>query len=82
MASDAMGRAGGNVPMRAGGGLSIVVPLFNEAENLAALHSRIIEVAHRLATVERREARASGGMLPRLASADLSCASRRSIPLA
>jgi polyisoprenyl-phosphate glycosyltransferase len=29
-------------------GLSIVVPLFNEANNLAALHGRILEVAHAL----------------------------------
>jgi glycosyltransferase involved in cell wall biosynthesis len=29
-------------------GLSIVVPLFNEANNLAALHQRILDVAHAL----------------------------------
>ena len=29
-------------------GLSIVVPLFNEANNLAALHGRILDVAHAL----------------------------------
>src|SRR5919198_1421097 len=29
-------------------GLSIVVPLFNEANNLAALHARILEVARAL----------------------------------
>ena len=29
-------------------GLSIVVPLFNEANNLAALHGRILEVARAL----------------------------------
>jgi glycosyltransferase involved in cell wall biosynthesis len=33
---------------RAGAGLSIVVPVFNEAENLASLHARIVEVAKRL----------------------------------
>src|SRR5215470_7589203 len=33
---------------RAGAGLSIVVPVFNEAENLASLHSRIVEAARRL----------------------------------
>ena len=50
MASDAMTRAGGTgAPARSRGmadaGLSIVVPLFNEAANLAALHARIVEVA-------------------------------------
>jgi len=33
---------------RAGAGLSIVVPVFNEAENLAGLHTRIVETAQRL----------------------------------
>jgi polyisoprenyl-phosphate glycosyltransferase len=33
---------------RAPPGLSIVVPVFNEAENLAILHARIVEVAKRL----------------------------------
>jgi len=32
-----------------GEGLSIVVPLFNEGSNLAALHGRLVEVARRLA---------------------------------
>ena len=50
MASDAMTRAGGTgAPARSRGmadaGLSIVVPLFNEAANLSALHARIVEVA-------------------------------------
>ena len=50
MASDPMIRAGApGAPARSRGaadaGLSIVVPLFNEAANLAALHARIIEVA-------------------------------------
>jgi glycosyltransferase involved in cell wall biosynthesis len=34
--------------VRAEAGLSIVVPLFNEAENLSILHARIVEVARRL----------------------------------
>jgi glycosyltransferase involved in cell wall biosynthesis len=49
----------GNAPTRTGGvlprttapaqpGLSIIVPLFNEVRNLAALHSRIVAVASRL----------------------------------
>jgi polyisoprenyl-phosphate glycosyltransferase len=40
--SDSAGRG------RAASGLSIVVPVFNEAENLAALHARVVEVARRL----------------------------------
>ena len=46
-----IGRAGirsSSVPARSGAGLSIVVPLFNEADNLAALHERLLEVASRL----------------------------------
>jgi polyisoprenyl-phosphate glycosyltransferase len=35
-------------PARSRGGLSIVVPLFNEADNLTALHERLLEVAARL----------------------------------
>ena len=50
MAPDAMTRAGGTgAPARSRGmaevGLSIVVPLFNEADNLSALHASIVEVA-------------------------------------
>jgi polyisoprenyl-phosphate glycosyltransferase len=48
MTADAITRAGGASPRprgRGDAGLSIVVPLFNEAKNVAALHSRIIEVA-------------------------------------
>jgi glycosyltransferase involved in cell wall biosynthesis len=51
MAADAMTRAGAAPPRprgRADVGLSVVVPLFNEAKNVAALHSRIVEVARRL----------------------------------
>jgi glycosyltransferase involved in cell wall biosynthesis len=53
MAPDATGRAGGTGASarpraRSEAGLSIVVPLFNEASNLAALHERIAEVARRL----------------------------------
>src|SRR5437764_4342194 len=33
---------------RAAAGLSIVVPVFNEAENLSVLHFQIVEVAKRL----------------------------------
>jgi glycosyltransferase involved in cell wall biosynthesis len=53
MAADGMTLAGGTDAStrprgRAQGGLSIVVPLFNEAANLAALHERLGEVARRL----------------------------------
>src|SRR5262245_28203567 len=51
MTSEAMTRTGGAPPRpraRGDAGLSIVVPLFNEAKNVAALHSRIVEVARRL----------------------------------
>ena len=53
MAGDAMTRAAdGGAPARPRGradaGLSIVVPLFNEASNLVTLHGRIVEVAHAL----------------------------------
>src|SRR6516164_9009303 len=53
MAGDAMTRAdGAGAPARPRGradaGLSIVVPLFNEANNLATLHARIVEVARAL----------------------------------
>ncbi len=55
MAGDATTRAGStgtpaHVRGRAEVGLSIVVPLFNEAGNLLALHGRIIEVARALRT--------------------------------
>src|SRR5215472_10657677 len=53
MAGDAMTRAGGaGASARPRGwaeaGLSIVVPLFNEAHNLATLHARVVEVARAL----------------------------------
>jgi len=51
MAPDAMTRAGGTPARsraRSDAGLSIVVPLFNEADNVATLHARIIEVARAL----------------------------------
>src|SRR5215467_10557716 len=53
MAGEAMTRAGGaGAPGRPRGradaGLSIVVPLFNEANNLATLHARVVEVARAL----------------------------------
>ena len=53
MATDTMIRAGGSgAPARPRGraeaGLSIVVPLFNEAANLSALHARIVEVGRLL----------------------------------
>src|SRR5882672_2347736 len=55
MAPDGTSRAGGTGASarpraRSEAGLSIVVPLFNEAANLAALHERIAEVARRLKT--------------------------------
>jgi glycosyltransferase involved in cell wall biosynthesis len=50
MAGDAINRNEGTPGPRArsDNGLSIVVPLFNEADNVAALHGRIVEVARRL----------------------------------
>jgi polyisoprenyl-phosphate glycosyltransferase len=53
MSSNAIGLAGGTEASprpRAGAeaGLSIVVPVYNEAAGLAALHGRIVEVARRL----------------------------------
>src|SRR5262252_6724874 len=53
MAGDAMTRASGaGASARPRGwadaGLSIVVPLFNEANSLATLHARIVEVARAL----------------------------------
>src|SRR5262245_35440549 len=51
MAGEAMTRAGSSGTAtrgRAEAGLSIVVPLFNEADNLPALHGRIIEVGRAL----------------------------------
>jgi glycosyltransferase involved in cell wall biosynthesis len=53
MSSNAIGRAGGSEVSprpRAGveAGLSIVVPVYNEAAGLDALHGRIVEVAQRL----------------------------------
>jgi glycosyltransferase involved in cell wall biosynthesis len=53
MSSNAIGLAGGTEALprpRAGAeaGLSVVVPLYNEAAGLVALHGRIVEVARRL----------------------------------
>ena len=53
MVPDAMTRAGSpGVPARSRGmadaGLSIVVPLFNEAANLSSLHARLVEAARAL----------------------------------
>jgi glycosyltransferase involved in cell wall biosynthesis len=52
MASNSMTPAGDGASarprIRVDAGLSIVVPLFNEADGLAALHARIIEVARAL----------------------------------
>jgi glycosyltransferase involved in cell wall biosynthesis len=48
-------RARAQPPVRSEAGLSIVVPLFNEAENLSALHARIVEVARRLKAVRGLE---------------------------
>jgi len=51
MAADATTPLGSAAPPHAAwtdAGLSIVVPLFNEANNLAALHQRILDVAHAL----------------------------------
>jgi glycosyltransferase involved in cell wall biosynthesis len=38
---------------RAAAGLSIIVPVFNEADNLASLHARIVEVARHLRGARR-----------------------------
>jgi glycosyltransferase involved in cell wall biosynthesis len=51
MAADTIGQGGGAVPRasaEARPGLSIVVPLHNEANSLSVLHTRIIEQARRL----------------------------------
>jgi glycosyltransferase involved in cell wall biosynthesis len=52
MSSDAIGRAGMTEVSRpraeAQAGLSIVVPVYNEAAGLPALHGRLVEVARRL----------------------------------
>ncbi len=48
MAVDSIG-ASESIAGPAQAGLSIVVPLFNEGSNLAALHGRLVEVARRLA---------------------------------
>ncbi len=49
MIVDAMaGRAAARVRGRIESGLSIVVPVYNEAGGLAALHARIAEIATRL----------------------------------
>jgi polyisoprenyl-phosphate glycosyltransferase len=58
MSSNAIGRAGvmeGSPRPRAGAeaGLSIVVPLYNEAAGLIALHDRIVAVARRLREARR-----------------------------
>jgi glycosyltransferase involved in cell wall biosynthesis len=56
MVPDAMTRAGSpGVPARSRGtadaGLSIVVPLFNEAANLSSLHARLVEAAGALKAI-------------------------------
>jgi polyisoprenyl-phosphate glycosyltransferase len=49
MPGEVVGRHGGNGSQAtAQPGLSIVVPLFNEANNLSTLHARLVEVARRL----------------------------------
>ena len=54
MAAHTMSMAGTARPRgRAESGLSIVVPVFNEAEGLAALHGRIAEIAARLRDTRR-----------------------------
>jgi glycosyltransferase involved in cell wall biosynthesis len=52
MSSSAIALAGrSDAPRGAEAGLSIVVPLYNEAGGLAALHDRLVEVARQLAAV-------------------------------
>jgi polyisoprenyl-phosphate glycosyltransferase len=55
MSSSAIALAGRTDALRGGAeaGLSVVVPLYNEAGGLAALHDRLIEVTRRLATARR-----------------------------
>jgi glycosyltransferase involved in cell wall biosynthesis len=54
MTGDAISRsAASSIPVRSGGGLSIVVPLFNEEASLAALHARLVDVARRLKAARR-----------------------------
>jgi len=51
MAADVRVRAGAAVPSShavAASGLSVVVPLFNERSNIAALHARLVEIARSL----------------------------------
>jgi glycosyltransferase involved in cell wall biosynthesis len=50
-ASRAADSARAQPPARSESGLSIVVPLFNEADNLSTVHARIVEVARRLKSV-------------------------------
>jgi glycosyltransferase involved in cell wall biosynthesis len=52
MTTDTTIRTGGrSISTGSGAGLSVVVPLFNEADNLSALHARLVEVARGLAAV-------------------------------
>src|SRR5260370_29360614 len=82
MAGDAMTRAGGaGAPARPGGraeaGLSIVVPLFNEANNLATLHARVLEVAR---TLKAGRALATEAVYVDDGSRDATLAAARELP--
>ena len=71
---DASSRAAAAGPRprgRADAGLSIVVPLFNEAGGLAALHERIVEVARRLKATR-------AGLRPRSSMSTTAAATTRS----
>jgi polyisoprenyl-phosphate glycosyltransferase len=82
MAGDAMTRAGGaGAPARPRGradaGLSIVVPLFNEANNLATLHARVLEVAR---TLKAERALATEAVYVDDGSRDATLAAARELP--
>src|SRR5712691_7751098 len=82
MAGDARTRAGGaGAPARPRGradaGLSIVVPLFNEANNLATLHARILEVAR---TLKAERALATEAVYVDDGSRDATLAAARELP--
>src|SRR5260370_36742052 len=82
MAGDAMTRAGGaGAPARPGGraeaGLSIVVPLFNEANNLATLHAPVLEVAR---TLKAGRALATEAVYVDDGSRDATLAAARELP--
>src|SRR5260221_11452007 len=82
MAGDAMTRVSGagahaRPRGRADAGLSIVVPLFNEANNLATLHARVLEVAR---TLKAGRALATEAVYVDDGSRDATLAAARELP--